>query len=98
MPALIVLAAMIADLATFAVAVPVVGIGAEMNPVMAKAYADFGLVMVVLLKTACAIALVLLVLRTRGRMRIPTALFAASIAILGVAGNVTSLLLGQGRT
>jgi hypothetical protein len=86
----LVLALMAADLVTFALAVPSVGIAAEANPVMAAAYA-FGLWPVAALKAACAAAIVLLCLRVHDvpRRRL-AAVTGAGIAAVGVVGNVTS--------
>jgi hypothetical protein len=85
--------AMAADLLTFALVVPLVGIGAESNPVMAAAYAQFGLVMVTLLKAACTVALMAAVLLVHGpRLRELTAVFAISFGLLGTLGNVTAWL------
>ena len=61
--------AMAADLLTFALVVPLVGIGAESNPIMAAGYAQFGLVMVILLKAACTVGLMAAVLLVRERRR-----------------------------
>ena len=41
--AAVIIVAMVADLLTFSLAIGKVGIEAEMNPVMAQAYASFGL-------------------------------------------------------
>ena len=83
--------AMAADLLTFALVVPLVGIGAESNPIMAAGYAQFGLVMVALLKAACTVGLMAAVLLVRkGRLRVLTAVFAMSFGLLGVLGNVTA--------
>ena len=84
--------AMAADLLTFALVVPLVGIGAESNPIMAAGYAQFGLVMVVLLKAACTVGLMAAVLLVKGRLRVLTAVFAMSFGLLGVLGNVTAWL------
>ena len=83
--------AMAADLLTFALVVPLVGIGAESNPIMASAYAQFGLVMVTLLEAACTVALMAAVLLVRKpRLRALTAVFAISFGLLGTLGNVTA--------
>jgi hypothetical protein len=81
---------MAADLLTFALAVPAVGIAAEANPVMQAAYA-FGLLPVAALKAASAAAIVLLCLRVHDvpRRRL-AAVLGAGIAAVGVVGNVTS--------
>jgi hypothetical protein len=85
--------AMAADLLTFALVVPLVGIGAEMNPVMASAYAQFGLVMVALFKAACTVAIMAAVLMVRKpRLRALTAVFAISFGLLGTLGNITAYL------
>ena len=85
--------AMAADLLTFALVVPLVGIGAESNPIMAAGYAQFGLVMVILLKAACTVGLMAAVLLVRERrLRVLTAVFAMTFGLLGVLGNVTAWL------
>jgi hypothetical protein len=87
----LVVSAMLADLLTFAAAVPVVGIAAESNPIMAAGYVAGGLGVVVALKTCCTIAILAALTRIRRRpLRRLTAIFAASIALLGVLGNVTA--------
>ena len=89
--AVLVVAAMAADFLTFALAVPSVGIAAEQNPVMAAAYASAGILPVAALKLACTVAIVAALHRIR---RVPlrrlTALFAASVGLLGVLGNLTA--------
>ena len=88
---LLVIVAMCLDLATFAAAVPRVGIDAESNPIMAAAFVAGGLGRVVLLKALCAIAIIAALTSIRRRpLRRLTAIFAASIALLGVLGNVTA--------
>ena len=88
---LLVIAAMAADLVTFAAAVPLVGIGAEQNPIMAAAYIAGGLAIVVLLKALCTVAILAALARIRRRpLRRLTAVFASSVALLGVLGNVTA--------
>jgi hypothetical protein len=85
--------AMAADLLTFALVVPLVGIGAESNPVVAAAYAQFGLVMVTLLKAVTTTAIIALILRVQTpRLRALTAVFAISFGLLGTLGNVTAYL------
>jgi hypothetical protein len=91
--ALAVTAAMAADLVTFALAVPAVGIAAEMNPVMAAAYSAWGILPVAILKIAALAAIVAgLAMITPG----PRRRFAAGIGIavgqLGVFGNTTAWL------
>jgi hypothetical protein len=88
---LLVVASMAADLLTFSLAVPKVGIAAEMNPVMAQAYINMGLVSVILLKAACTAAICLALLRiTRRPLRRLTALFAISVGLLGTLGNLVT--------
>ena len=83
--------AMMLDLLTFSLAIGEVGIASEMNPVMARAYASFGLEMVVLLKLVVTVAIVILVLRVKHpRLRLLTVIFASSIALLGVLGNLVT--------
>jgi len=90
----LIVAAMAADLLTFALAVPAVGIEWEMNPIMAHGYAEIGLTFVVLLKMACTIVLCLLLMRVHKRkMRLLAFAVAISIPLLGVFGNVTSWML-----
>jgi hypothetical protein len=82
--------AMAADLLTFALVVPLVGIGAEVNPIMARAYMQFGLAMVIVLKAVCTAALLLLVARTRRRLPV---VLGMGMGLLGTAGNVTAWAL-----
>ncbi len=90
---LIVALAMGADLLTFSLVVPLVGIEAESNPIMAAGYATFGLVMVILLKAAVTVAICGLLFRVRTTgLRVLTAVFAASFGLLGTLGNVTAWL------
>jgi hypothetical protein len=87
----LVVAAMASDLLTFALVVPHVGIAAEMNPIMAQGYVTAGLVAVVALKVACTVAICLALLRIpRKPLRRLTALFAASIGLLGTLGNLVA--------
>ena len=88
---LLVVAAMAADMLTFALAVPSVGIAAEQNPLMAAGYATHGILAVAALKLACTVAVVAALARIR---RVPlrrlTAVFAASVGLLGALGNVVA--------
>lgn len=87
----LVVVAMASDLLTFALAVPSVGIAAEQNPIMAVAYATAGLLPVAALKVACTVAIVAALTRIhRPPLRRLTALFAASVGLLGVLGNLTA--------
>jgi hypothetical protein len=89
----LVAAAMAADLVTFALVVPLVGIGSESNPAMAAAYLRFGLVVVALLKVVCTVAILLLVARVRRPdLRRLAAGLGVAIAAVGVAGNVGAWL------
>jgi hypothetical protein len=86
--------AMLADLLTFAAAVPLVGIGAELNPVMRTGYELAGILPVAALKVACIIAVVLLVARVRrpGLRRIAAGI-AIAVGLLGTTGNVAAWLV-----
>jgi hypothetical protein len=85
--------AMLADLATFALVVPLVGIGAELNPVMASGYAQGGLLVVAALKLAALAAIVLLVARVRRpRLRVLAAGIAIVVGLVGTLGNATAAL------
>jgi hypothetical protein len=87
----LIVAAMAADLLTFALAVPDVGIEYEMNPIMAHGYTEIGLIFVIAVKMAATIALCLLITRVhRRRMKILAFAMAISIPLIGVAGNLTS--------
>jgi hypothetical protein len=87
----LVVAAMAADLLTFALAVPHVGIAVEMNPIMAAGYMHVGLVAVVLLKVACTIAICLALLRiSKKPLRKLTALFVIFVGLLGTLGNLVT--------
>jgi hypothetical protein len=84
-------AAMAADYITFALAVPSVGIEAEMNPIMNAGYAGFGILPVLALKLLCTVLICALVLRIhRVRLRRLAASLAIVIALVGVFGNVGS--------
>jgi hypothetical protein len=89
----LVAAAMTADLLTFWLVVPLVGIGAEQNPIMAEGYARFGMLAVAVLKFAALLAILLLVVRIRDRRR---RWVAASIGIFigmfGAFGNTAAWL------
>ena len=90
MTALVALA-MLADLITFAAVIEVVGIGAELNPVMAQGYSLGGIVIVAALKLAALAAIVLLVARVRRpRLRVLAAGIAIVVGVTGAASNVTA--------
>lgn len=82
-----------ADLATFALAVGVIGIpiAAESNPTMTAAYLAAGLVGVALWKTVLVGALVVLVRRVETRPRRPAILLAYAIGLVGAASNVVAV-------
>lgn len=87
----LVVAAMLADLVTFGLAVPAVGITAEQNPLMAAAYGSAGILAVAALKLAATVAIVAALRRIhRPPLRRLTAVFAASVGLLGVLGNLTA--------
>jgi len=89
----LVAAAMLADLITFAAVIETVGIGAELNPVMASGYAQHGLLVVAALKLAALVAIVLLVARVRRpRLRHLAASIAIVVGVTGAASNVTAWL------
>ena len=87
----LVAAAMLADLLTFAAVIEVVGIGAELNPVMASGYSLGGIAIVAALKLAALAAIVLLVARVRRpRLRVLAAGIAIVVGVTGAASNVTA--------
>ena len=88
---ILIVAAMAADLVTFALAVPSVGIAAEANPIMAAAYGTAGIFAVAALKLAATVAIVAALHRIhRAPLRRLSATFAASVGLLGVLGNLTA--------
>lgn len=88
----LVVAAMGLDLLTFAL----VGTGQgiyEMNPIMARGDAVFGLTVIALLKVTAVVAICILLLRVKhARVRLWTAYFGAAFGLLGAFGNVTAAL------
>lgn len=88
----VLLAAMAADLATFALAMAAgVPLAWESNPVARAAMAGYGLGMVAALKLACTAAILALVVRLDpGRRPVAIAL-ACGIALVGAASNVAAL-------
>ena len=88
---LLVAAAMLADLITFAAVIETVGIGQEQNPVMAQGYSLGGIVIVAALKLTALAAIVLLVARVRRpRLRVLAAGIAIVVGVTGAASNVTA--------
>jgi hypothetical protein len=83
--------AMLADLITFAAVIETVGIGAELNPVMAAGYSQAGILAVAALKLAALAAIVLLVARVRTRrLRVLAAGIAIVVGLTGAASNVNA--------
>jgi hypothetical protein len=88
---ILVAAAMLADLLTFAAVIETVGIGAELNPVMASGYTQGGILIVAALKLAALAAIVLLVARVRRpRLRHLAASIGIVVGVTGAASNVTA--------
>lgn len=81
---LIVLTAQLADLAAFAVAVPVTGIGGEANPLMTGLWAQAGLGGVIAFKTGGALLLAAIVPRLGRWWLLP--------ALAGIAGAITAIV------
>jgi hypothetical protein len=85
--------AMAADLITFAIAIPIVGIHLEANPLMREAYVSYGLPMVMLIKAAATIAAILIIARVRRpRMRTLAVLICLAVPLLGATTNVVSVI------
>lgn len=92
----IISAAMIADLVTFALVVPLVGIGAELNPIMREGYARIGLLFVGALKFGSLAVILLLVSRTEpGPHRWLAVALGAFIGLVGAFGNTTAWISVQ---
>ena len=86
-----VVCAMLADLLTFALVVPVVGIANELNPVMRLGYEQYGLSIVVALKLLCLLVMLLLIMRVRRRRpKILAASIGAAIGLIGAISNVSA--------
>ena len=84
--------AMCADLASFALVVPLVGIGAESNPLMARTYLLLGLYGVAFLKVACTVAILALVIRVQRReYRRIAAGIGIAVGLVGFAGNLAAV-------
>jgi len=91
--AVVVLAAFALDLGTFALIVPLVGIGAESVPTMAGAFLAYGIAGVAVLKGTAALAEVLLLQRIApGSRRRVAGVIAVGIPVVGVAGNLAALV------
>jgi hypothetical protein len=83
--------AMTADLVSFALIVPLVGIGAESNGLLARGYLEFGILGVALFKVAATGLILALVLRAR-RNRLAAAALGTAIGLVGLAGNLAAVL------
>lgn len=84
--------AMIADLASFSLVVPIVGIGAESNGIMSRAYLMLGIYGVAFLKVACTVAILALVVRVRRPdLRRLAAGIGVTIGLFGLVGNLAAL-------
>jgi hypothetical protein len=81
-----------ADLLTFALVVPVVGIGAESNPLMVRAYLLGGVLAILGLKLACfaAAAALVYVARRRGHPYVLAGFVAFAIPAFGTIGNLAA--------
>ena len=85
--------AMGADLVTFAIIVPIVGIGAESNHFMLAAYLGFGIAMVAAIKVlATAVILYLMTRFHRDDLRRAAAVVGVAIGLLGAVGNISAAL------
>ena len=91
MIALAIIAAQAADLLTFLLAVKLVGIGAESNPVAAGIYGMGGSLGIVLFK-ALIVALYLLLLSRLHRYRKQMAVLAVVVGMLGAVANTAVAL------
>ena len=78
--------AMALDLLTFALIVPLVGIGAESNGYMVRAYLTFGVLGVAAVKVVATVVILVLV----ARVRQPTQRRLA--ASLGIAGGIVGMI------
>ena len=83
---------MLADLASFALIVPIVGIGAESNGLMARTYIEFGIFGVAALKVAATCLILTLLVRVRRPdLRKVAALVGISLGLVGFVGNLSAL-------
>lgn len=84
---------MCADFVSFALIVPLVGIGAESNPVMLHAYLALGIFGVAALKLAATVTILTLLVRvTRPDLRRVAGGLGIAIGLVGFVGNVAALL------
>lgn len=91
--ALLITAAMAADLITFALIVPHVGIQDELNPIMRAGYIYYGLWIVVALKITVTVTIILLVERVeRPTKRMLAAILGISLGLLGLVGNINAAI------
>ena len=84
--------AMLADLASFSLIVPLVGIGAESNGLMARAYLELGIFGVAAFKVAATGLILALLLRCRRPdLRRVAAGLGIALGLVGFIGNVAAL-------
>jgi hypothetical protein len=89
---IILAALMAADFITFLFIVPMVGISAELNPVMRYAY-GYSAVLVGVLKLAALALILILANRLKGNRKRVALIIACSITVVGVLGNVSSFMV-----
>ena len=83
--------AMLADLASFSLIVPIVGIGAESNGLMVRTYLELGILGVAVLKVALTVVILTLVLRVRRPdLRRVAAGLGIAVGLVGLIGNVAA--------
>ncbi len=87
---LLVVAAQLADLALFGLAVPRVGIGAEIGPFRVL-YVAGGFGAVAMAKGAAIGATVLILARLSARYQRPLALLVATVGVVGAASGLVAL-------
>ena len=80
------------DLVSFSLIVPLVGIGAESNGLMARAYLELGIFGVAFLKVACTVLILTLLVRVRrSDLRKVAAGLGVAIGLVGFVGNLAAL-------
>jgi len=88
--------AMALDLVTFALIVPLVGIGVESNGYMVRAYLTFGILGVAAVKVAATAVILVLVARVkRPNGRRLAAGFGIAGGIVGMVGNLSAFIRWQ---
>jgi hypothetical protein len=88
------IAAHIADYGTFVVMVARRGLGAELNPVVATIFADYGLALLTVAKFATVLlvaAVFLLIVRTRPKLAASVLGFGVFIGVLGAYSNLITM-------